>query len=352
MWKDRKRGLPLKKAGLFLILTLSFLTGSMPVSADDTAYRTATVKRGTLEVEATAKIIFTHNRIVPVILESKYGTVKFVSYAVSEGTFVDKGDPIINVQTSVDEIALEEVKLRYERLKKSCDKEFADMQEQHEAAKKAVAGSSGTQKQIAQLRLEQLEMEQGRYKLQLEESLAKVQEELDAYEELKGMTQIVAQESGNIMRLSYMGEGAVIGDGTEIARISTWDEMMFMVVGGANVLRYGMKVTIKDGMGSTYSSTVISSGEKYLSSTLRTADAYLKPESADSWGLDAIYKNIEINNVLLVDSAAVRRDRDGDYVVELKDGELIKRYITIGKAVNNLCYAVDGLTEGMTVVIQ
>ena len=113
-----------------------------------------------------------------------------------------------------------------------------------------------------------------------------------------------------------------------------------------------MKVTIKDGMGNTYSSTVISSGEKYLSSSLKTADAYLKPESIDSWGFDGIYKNIEINNVPLVDSAAVRRDRDGDYVVELKDGELIKRYITIGKAVNNLCYAVDGLTEGMTVVIQ
>ena len=270
--------------------------------------------------------------------------MKFISYAISEGTFVNKGDPIVNVQTSVDEIALEEVKLRYERLKKSCDKEFANMQEQHEAAKKAVAGSSGTQKQIAQLRLEQLEMEQGRYKLALEESLAKVQEELDAYEELKGMTQILAQESGNVIRLSYMGEGAVIGNGMEIARMSTWDEMMFMVVGGANVLRYGMKVTIKDGMGNTYSSTVISSGEKYLSSSLKTADAYLKPESID--------KNIEINNVPLVDSAAVRRDRDGDYVVELKDGELIKRYITIGKAVNNLCYAVDGLTEGMTVVIQ
>lgn len=195
-------------------------------------------------------------------------------------------------------------------------------------------------------------MEQGRYKLALEESLAKVQEELDAYEELKGMTQILAQESGNVIRLSYMGEGAVIGNGMEIARMSTWDEMMFMVVGGANVLRYGMKVTIKDGMGNTYSSTVISSGEKYLSSSLKTADAYLKPESIDSWGFDGIYKNIEINNVPLVDSAAVRRDRDGDYVVELKDGELIKRYITIGKAVNNLCYAVDGLTEGMTVVIQ
>jgi len=41
----------------------------------------------------------------------------------------------------------------------------------------------------------------------------------------------------------------------------------------------------------------------------------LKPESIDSWGFDGIYKNIEINNVPLVDSAAVRRDRDGDYVV-------------------------------------
>ena len=59
-----------------MILTLSFLTGSMPVSADDTVYRTATVERGTLEVEATAKILFTYNRIVPVIFESKYGGVR------------------------------------------------------------------------------------------------------------------------------------------------------------------------------------------------------------------------------------------------------------------------------------
>ncbi|MDE7328040.1 MAG: hypothetical protein K2N63_17465 [Lachnospiraceae bacterium] len=340
------------KSTVFLLLTGCVLAGSVPVSADDTTYRTTTVERGTLEVEATVQAVYSSTKLVPVFFNCKYGTASFVSYAINEGEYVGKGTPIINIQTSVDEIALEEVKLRLERQKKSCGKEFANMQAQYDAAKKAVEESSGTGRQIAQLRLEKLEMEQERAKRQLEEELAKVQEELDAYEDIMGMTQILAPETGYVTRLNYFGEGATLFDGTQVAKISSSEEALFTVKDENSVLRYGMRVSLKDGMGNVYDTTVVSIGDKYLSSAFTTKIAYLKPDLPGAWGFNAIYKNVNINNVLLVDAAAVRRDVNGDYVMELKDGELSKCYITIGKTVNNLCYAVDGLTEGMTVIIQ
>lgn len=335
-----------------LLLAAVFCAGEVPICAEDTGYRTTTVTRGTITAEATVPASYYYTSSIPIEVNFGCGSVKFVQYAVESGRYVSEGDVIAYVTTGVDEIALEEIKLRMQRAEESRDKAYAKMEEAYSAAQDLVKKSSGTQKKIAELRLEQLGMDQERQKRALDENLDEIKEQYDQYQKVLETKAIVAPKFGMITRLNYYSSGAIIPDGISIGTILISDEAMFSVADMGSVLRYGMPVKLIDGMGGESQARVVSCGEKYLSGNFKVENAYLKPDYESAWAFNASYENLHIDNVLLVDNAAVYTDKDGTYVVELKDGKLSKCYFTVGKTTKDLCYALDGLTEGMTVVIQ
>lgn len=334
-----------------VLLAACLLFGTVPVLADDSAYQTDTVKKGSMEVEAQMQVSYEYTNQVPVIFESGCGSTTFVQYMVSPQDFVSRGDVIAIISTGVDEVVLEETKLRLQRAEESRDKVYMEMQERYDAAVKAVKESSGTQKKIAELRLEQLTMEQEKNKSSIEQGISDIQEQLAAYDEVMGVTQILAPEGGMVTNLTCW-PNSTIWDGTQVAVIRSVAEPMFSVKDMSGILRYGMPVTLVDGQGNQYEGKVVSSSSKYLSSSFNGERAFIRPNVPDAWAFNVIYKNVQINNILIVKSAAVKNDKNGYYVVELKDGKLSKCYFTIGKTVNDLCYAIDGLTEGMTVIVN
>lgn len=345
----RRKGLG--KVFSSILLAVSLFAGTMPVSAEDGAYQTTTVEKGSMSVEAQMQASYEYTESVPVVFESGCGSTTFVRYVVNPNDYVSEGDVIAVISTGVDEIVLEETKLRLQRAEESRDKTYADMQEQYDAAVKAVEGSSGTQKQIAALRLEKLTMQQERSKRSIEEGIEDIQEQLAAYEQVLGVTQILSPAHGMVTGLTCW-PNSTIGDGTQVAVIRSVAEAMFTVRDMSGVLRYGMEITLVDGMGNRYAGKVVSSSPKYLSNSFNGEKAFVRPNLQEAWAFNAIYENVQINNVLIVKSAAVKNDKDGTFVVELKDGKLSKCYFTVGKMVNDLCYAIDGLTEGMTVIVN
>lgn len=353
MWKNKKNCR--KKAVVAALLTGCLLAGAVPVSADDTAYETTTVARGTMSAEAQLQINYEYVKKVPVYFSSAYGATTFLGYVVEPGDYVGEGEPIANISTEVDEILLEEMRLRLQRAEEARDQAYAEMQKRHEEAQRAAAESTGTQKQIALLRLEQLEMEQEREKRQTEEGLLSLREQLEACEQEAGRTQILSPVSGRLITsMNYYRVGGEIANGAQVCIIECSVEPMFTAKDANGVMRYGKEMTILGPEKKRYRAKIVSCSSKYLSDGFQTTMAYFKPDpnELETWGFDAVYENVHIENILLVDTAAVQKDRDGTYVVELKDGKLTKCYFTVGKTVNNLCYAIDGLTEGMTVVIQ
>ncbi len=335
-----------------LLLAAIFCAGKVPICAEDTGYRTTTVTRGTITAEATVPASYHYTSSLPIEVNFGCGSVKFVQYATKSGEYVSEGDVIAYITTGVDEITLEEIKLRMQRAEESREEAYAKMEEAYRAAQEAVGKSSGTQKKIAELRLEQLGMEQERQKRAVEENFAVIKEQYDTYQNVLETKEIVAPKFGLITQLNYYSPGALIPDGASIGTLLISDEAMFSVADIGSVLRYGMPVKLIDGMGEEYQCRVVSCGEKYLSGSFKVENAYLKPDYESTWGFNARYENLHIDNALLVDNAAVYTDKDGTYVVELKDGKLSKCYFTVGKTTKDLCYALDGLTEGMVVVIQ
>lgn len=354
MWKNSGQDVfrkGLGKAFSSMLLVVCLFAETMPVSADDSAYKTTTVEKGSIVVEAQMQAAYEYTKAVPVVFEAGCGSTTFVQYTVNPNDFVSKGDVIAIISTGVDEIVLEETKLRLKRAEESRDITYRDMQEQYDAAVKAVKDSSGTQKQIAELRLEKLTMEQERSKRSIEEGIAAIQEQMEAYEQVVGVTQILSPAGGMVTGLTCW-PNSTIWDGTQVAVIRSVAEAMFSVKDMGGVLRYGMQVTLLDGIGNQYVGRVVSSSPKYLSSSFNGEKAYVRPDFQDAWAFNVVYQNVQIDNVLIISSVAVKNDKDGTYVVELKDGKLSKRYFTVGKIVNDLCYAIDGLTEGMTVIVN
>jgi len=239
-----------------LLLAAIFCAGEVPICAEDTGYRTTTVTRGTITAEATVPASYHYTSSLPIEVNFGCGSVKFVQYATKSGEYVSEGDVIAYITTGVDEITLEEIKLRMQRAEESREEAYAKMEEAYRAAQEAVGKSSGTQKKIAELRLEQLGMEQERQKRAVEENFAVIKEQYDTYQNVLETKEIVAPKFGLITQLNYYSPGALIPDGASIGTLLISDEAMFSVADIGSVLRYGMPVKLIDGMGEEYGSSV------------------------------------------------------------------------------------------------
>lgn len=354
MLQSRKNAGRALRTGTAAALAVCLLAGSAPVLADDSAYRTTTVERGTISVEAQANVSYEYTARTAIRYETDCGSAKFVRYLVERYDYVVQGQPIAEIETGVDEIAVKELELELQRAEEARDEFYKSMDERLESAENAVKESAGTQKAIARLRLEELELELERSKASADEGVEALREQLAAYETAAVTTRILAPASGMVGWINRYITGDALYDNTVLGEIYGYEDILYYVPDAGGVLRYGMKVTLQDATKKTYPGTVVSCPGKYLSANFETEGAYIRlNRPPEAWNdMTAAYETIRIEDVLLVSAAAVKSDKDGSYVVELKDGKLAKRYFTAGKTVKDICYAVDGLTEGMTVVIQ
>lgn len=354
MLKIREKGKRARRFGFSALLTACLLAGTTPVSADDSFYRTTTVEYGTMSVEAQMSVSCEYTQQTEIQFEYPCGVPVFMGYLVKRDDYVIKGQPIAEIEIRVDDIAVEELRLKLQRAEEARDAYYENMEKQLENAKRAAEENTGTQKTLAGLRLEQLEMEFEKNRVTVDEGVEALQEELEAYESAAEVTQILAPESGMVGWLNYYKNGEILPNDTVLGGIYSRSNVMFYITDQSGVLRYGMKVTFTDKTKRTYAGTVVSCPGKYLSEGFETNTAYIRPDvMPEVWeDLQAAYETIHIENVLLVSESAVKSDKNGSYVVELEDGKLTKRYFTAGKTVKGVCYVIDGLTEGMTVVIQ
>ena len=64
------------------------------------------------------------------------------------------------------------------------------------------------------------------------------------------------------------------------------------------------------------------------------------------------YVWLELENMLMVDKAAIRSDDDASYVMVLEDGEVLKQYVICGPDDGEVVCILDGLQVGHQVVLN
>lgn len=327
-----------------------------PDAANEAIYTATTVQVGTITAKAQAKASPYYPKWETISYTSDYGATTFVRYLVEIGDYVEEGMPVAEIMTYVDEITIRELELKLERAQESYDAFLRQYEDGLQSAADAVKGSSGTARWIAELSSEKRTMELEKNRKNMEENMEAIKELLQACHTAIGTTQVLASSSGMVGWLNRYRPGEKIWSGGVLGGIYSTKEVLFAVTDTAGILRYGMPATLADAAGNAYQGRVVSCNDEGLSGSLAGTTAYIKPEEEippeKYSSLTASYETIRMENVLVVDAKAVKRDKNGPYVMELAGGGLVKRYFTEGKTVNGLCYAADGLEDGMTVVIN
>ncbi len=286
-----------------------------------------------------------------------YGDAVYGEWLVVKGDEVTKGQPIMEITVPVDEIAQKELELKEARLKRE-KKETGENAKSAEKAKKTViAEASGTEKELLENELEQLELENEHAISVAKENLATVSERLELAKEAKAQTQILAPYDGTIMYLESYRKDDRINPQTAVAWICNTDEALYGFADTAGVMRYGQRVTIYDMEKNTYDAVIVSgSSTPGMDEGLLSQNAVMtcldEIEAAKRYGLEVTYNVVDLDHVLVVPAEALYTDQYGSYVVEVLDGGTRRRYFTSGKTVNGACLVIDGLEAGMTLATE
>ncbi|MBQ9120450.1 MAG: hypothetical protein IJY09_10450 [Lachnospiraceae bacterium] len=337
---------------LALVVSVSGSTGALAI-ADDTAYTTATVTRGTLLTQAQAKASVYYPEHTTVKFSSDYGSATFVKFTVAGGEYVEAGQVIAEVHVEVDDIAYEELKLRLERAEEDYQEFLTQMETTLQAAEDKVAAATGNEKRIAELELEKKQKEYEERKQSVESNVNSLIWQKEVYETAEQVTEVVAPVSGVVGWLNRYRSGDILYNGSSLGGIYDSDKMLFTITDMTGVLRYGMKVVLKDSMGGEHKGTIVSCNSNAVSSQLRQETAYIQIEDPNpALGYTAAYETIRMEGVLLVPDSARNKDTNGTYVYVLENGRPSKQYIVEAKTVNGQCYVLNGLTEGMQVIIN
>ncbi|MDE7297887.1 MAG: hypothetical protein K2N94_03525 [Lachnospiraceae bacterium] len=326
-----------------------------PGSEKDLSPVTTTVERGTLSVTAQVSATLQYFDWGTIWFDSDYASAVFVQYCVKEGDYVEKGQPVAEVQAQVNDIDIEAAKLRLTRARQEQEELHESCSERLAAAEKAVSESSGTARRIAELDLEKCRMETERSLRSVDERVAALEEQITGYDQAREKLLILSPMTGYLHSFEPMEAGKIVWKGDRIGLMYGRKEQTYAVTDATGILCYGMRAQFAEKNSSNTSrGMVVSCSQKYLSSAFKTDNAYIRfdSRSEDPYYATVSYESLHLENVLIVKLEAVKSDSYGSYVTELKDGRKIKHYFLMGKRTKDYCHVLDGLTEGMVVVIN
>lgn len=319
-------------------------------------YNTVTLDYQTFSVSASVGVDVYYPVQTPAYYTCEYGAAVYGEWLVVKGDEVTEGQPIMEITIPVDEIAQKELELKEERLKREQKETEENARSSEKAKKAAIAAAAGTEKELLENELEQLELENERAISAAKENLAAVSEQLELAEAAKEQTQILAPCDGTIMYLESYRKDDRINPQTAVAWIYNTDEALYDFADKAGVTRYGQKVTISDMMKNSYDAAIVSGSIPGMDESLLRQDAVLtcldEIEAAKRYGLEVSYEVVDLDHVLVVPAEALYTDQYGSYVVEAVDGGTRRRYFTAGKTVNGSCLAIDGLEAGLTLATE
>lgn len=347
-----------KLAILFAVILLWGLgTNHISSYALTENYNTTTVKRDNLIIEVTAKVDPFFLNDTSITFDSPYGNATFVKYLVKQGDVVTEGQDIAEIKYSVDDIELAKLNIDLKKAEDNYKDYITRRDNELKELKEAVNNAAdATAKQIAKLMLEKKTMQ---YAASDENNLANVEairEKIANANVCKEITTIKAKNDGIIGWLQRRNANSSIHDGSYMGAILAMDEMYFALGDPNSIIRYGMKVKLIDEAGNEYAAHTVTCCSNVLSDEVKSKTAYFMPDDdlsqVNMWNMTVKYETMHLENVIIIPSGAVKTDKRGSYVRELANGAVYKRYFTLGKTVKDKVYAADGLSEGMTIIVD
>ncbi len=338
------------------------------------AYDTYTIAYGTFStsvssVRASVVMLETTQVSVP----DTNGTMYMVEMVVERNDYVRVGDVIAYVKTEMDDLDLAELELKLTRL----EERYAAVQEaraealEEEATALYAVGYKTTSYEVMVLEQKATALAYEKTCASYEAQIAAVEEQIAAFKEAESISQIVAEVEGYVLEVNYKSSGTKLSTGDVLANIAPSDKICLQFDDTLLHYGYGCELTVIVGNsriptanantinGTQYSAVVISPSGKILGADWDKGYAQLigDYDMEQIVGAGAVYISGTTNvveNVLLLPADAVTVESSGTYVTILweDEGRLEKREFLAGGNNTSTYWVLEGLEEGMTVILQ
>ncbi len=324
-------------------------------------YNVLTLTKGNFEEEAMKQILKQSYINVPTVRFDLDGIkATFGEYVAEYYQYVKEGDVIATVYTSVDEIALEEAKMKLQRLEERYQtaKERVNEDLQKISEDKHFAYDDH-KSQLLDIDYRQRQLDWEREKEDYETKIADAKEELQKLNQVGSVYEVKAPMDGYVSYSRKHSAGKEMKEGDYICHIMNSNVIYATTDSPANQFHYGMTVVFDNTNGLT-PGIVVSGGSWALHGNLDTRRTIFRlafeqdVSELDSTGLNnlVLKGNLkEMKNVIMIPKKAVTVEENEYFVTVLEeDGSLLKtEFIPGGSNVENY-WVLKGLTEGMKIV--
>lgn len=313
------------------------------------------------------------------------GTVSEIFLEKTSDVYVEKDTPLFSVQTTaIEESKYEAAKLEYETAEKEYAAGVADYNDKIAQKEEEVDEAANTvEKKVAQYELDKLTAEKEQYVEKTEQSLSEMEEKIYIYDlcQQESVITVTASVSGNLDLDITLVQGMTLAENTYIGTISDSESYMCYVTDTiestiedallTGCIHYGSDVTIVTyydeqeteiaAKAVTAYDVTANSGYYDETGTFYTEAALRLENEEDAVKINnngkmnsARVTDIEISDVVLIETKYVNSDENGRYVLVPNGDALVKKYIQTGAVIQNatVTWVKSGLEAGDICVMQ
>lgn len=326
-------------------------------------YQVYTLEKGTFVEEALGQTLeraYINATIAYVELPCE--KARFGEYAANYFVYVDEGDVLATFYADVDTIALEEARLDQQRLEERfAQAELDHIEKAEELRVKQITEPNGYEKQVIGIECEQEELSWEKTKRSYEQQIESAKEKIEELEEIGSVIEVYSPASGLAVPTKGYATGMEVADGDYLCHIIPMDEYYVSTDKRTEIYNYGMEMTFNTSAGKA-TGTIISADSKVLYGNLDEHAVIFSVETSETVTMNdlnasralAFEGNLKtVENVILVPKAAVTVEDDECFVTVIKeDGTLLKTEFIAGGSNLDYYWVLDGLTEGMQILMK
>ncbi len=274
---------------------------------------------------------------------------------VQNGQEVKAGEVLMTFQVESSEADIKEKRLSVEQARRAYTEEVKDREETIRLQKKAAASGS----EAESLKLEELEASLSLYKLQTQDSISRLEDELEEMEAAAENTELKAPFDGVVDSLNAeLRRGVAVDPGTMAMAVYAKSPVYVAVEDTSHSLRIGMDVTVTAGRNNDrreYPGRIVAAPEA-LPAVMGADTYYVEVKNAPLEILELTPtvsgEVASVSNVVLVSRKAVTTEDGKSYVRILEDGAVHKRYVVVGwDDLKSSVWIAKGVEPGQTLII-
>lgn len=322
----------------------------------EASYKTVTVSRGTFSQIESCKGSFVYPDSKTIYCEYP-NAILMNPINIRENSEIKAGELLATFTFGVSKAELSRLELAYSETVRAMNKQLAAYQATINALAQTALLDTPEGK-LAAMQKQQTELDMQNYRIGVEQNLVKQGKALQDYRELFSEKTVIIPEDGKVMWSVEMTKDQVLAKDAPILTYYT-EETRYLKVNSASEDFYemavpGTKVTIADNNNQIEGYVI--SAPAGIDEISKNRDVYIASEHFDELNSRSAYSVscvvLELENMLLLDKKAIKKDGDIQYVYVIENGSPIRRNVFCGLEEEGIVCILDGLTEGQQVVIS